>query len=486
MSDLLALVVAVPIAVAVLPLAPVAITRRLVGPLAALVGLGQLLVAVLLFGRVTAGGQLRYAVGAYPPPIGIELVGDAVSLLLVGLIGLATVVAVTQTRHRSETSPYLYSQLLLASAGLAGLVVTGDVFNLYVFLEISGLAVYALVASRRSAPAAVAALRYLLVGTVGASLYLLGVGFLYISTGTLNMADMAVQLQAVGLAAPPVALGLVLVVVGLAVKVALFPLHSWQPGAYRTAPPAVTTYMAAVVSTAAAYAIFRILTTVFTPAVGDALPTLVLLLQVAAAVSMLAGALFAVRQRDLRLVFAYSSVSQFGVIVLGVTLLETAALVGAVIQLVGHGLLKLGLFVGIAQLVTIGGGATLSDMRGLGRVAPVRAAALSVSALALVGVPPTVGFIGKWQIAIGAIEAGVWPFAVLIIASTLITLAYVLRLLELLYFPVATASHPVATDGGRPARAAVPVTVAVAAVVLGLVAEWYIPILTAAVGGVVG
>jgi multicomponent Na+:H+ antiporter subunit D len=214
MSDLLALVVVVPIAVAVLPLAPVAITRRLVGPLAALVGLGQLLVAVLLFGRVTAGGQLRYAVGAYPPPIGIELVGDAVSLLLVGLIGLATVVAVTQTRHRSGPSPYLYSQLLLASAGLAGLVVTGDVFNLYVFLEISGLAVYALVASRRSAPAAVAALRYLLVGTVGASLYLLGVGFLYISTGTLNMADMAVQLQSVGLAAPPVALGLVLVVVG--------------------------------------------------------------------------------------------------------------------------------------------------------------------------------------------------------------------------------------------------------------------------------
>jgi Formate hydrogenlyase subunit 3/Multisubunit Na+/H+ antiporter, MnhD subunit len=202
MSDLLALVVAVPIAVAVLPLVPLAVTRRLVAPLAALVGGGQLLVAVVLFGRVTDGGQLRYAVGAYPPPFGIELVGDAVSLLLVGLIGLATVVAVAQTRRGAPPSPYLYSQLLLASAGLAGLVVTGDVFNLYVFLEISGLAVYALVASRRSAPAAVAALRYLLVGTVGASLYLLGVGFLYISTGTLNMADMAVQLQAVGLAAP--------------------------------------------------------------------------------------------------------------------------------------------------------------------------------------------------------------------------------------------------------------------------------------------
>ena len=486
MSDLLALVVAVPIAVAVLPLVPLAVTRRLVAPLAALVGGGQLLVAVVLFGRVTDGGQLRYAVGAYPPPFGIELVGDAVSLLLVGLIGLATVVAVAQTRRGAPPSPYLYSQLLLASAGLAGLVVTGDVFNLYVFLEISGLAVYALVASRRSAPAAVAALRYLLVGTVGASLYLLGVGFLYISTGTLNMADIAVQLQAVGLAAPPVALGLVLIIVGLAVKVALFPLHSWQPGAYRTAPPAVTTYMAAVVSTAAAYAIFRILTTVFTPAVGAALPQLLLLVQVAAAVSMLAGALLAVRQHDLRLVFAYSSVSQFGVIVLGVSLLETAALVGAVIQLVGHGLLKLGLFVAIAQLILVGGGATLSDMRGLGRVAPVRAAALSVSALALVGVPPTVGFIGKWQVAIGAIEAGVWPFAVLIIASTLITLAYVLRLLELLYFPVSTSAHTVATDGGRPARAVVPVAVAVASVLLGLVAEWYIPILAAAVGGAAG
>jgi NADH:ubiquinone oxidoreductase subunit 2 (chain N) len=201
---------------------------------------------------------------------------------------------------------------------------------------------------------------------------------------------------------------------------------------------------------------------------------------------MLAGALFAVRQADLRLVFAYSSVSQFGVIILGVLLLETAAQVGAVIQLVGHGLLKLGLFVAIAQLVVIGGGATLADLRGLGRIAPIRAAALSVSALALVGVPPTVGFIGKWQIAIGAIEAGVWPFAVLIIASTLITLAYVLRLIELLYFPVGTAASHVATDGGRPARAVVPVAVAIASVGLGLVAEWYIPILTAAIGGVSG
>jgi multicomponent Na+:H+ antiporter subunit D len=486
MSDLLALVVAVPIAVAVVPLIPLAVTRRAVAPLAALVGIGQLLAAAVLVPRVLDGSQLRYAVGGYTPPIGIELVGDAVSLVLVGLIGLATTVAVAQSRRTDSTSPYLYSQLLLASAGLAGLVVTGDVFNLYVFLEISGLAVYALVASRRSAPAAVAALRYLLVGTVGASLYLLGVGFLYISTGTLNMADMAAQLQMVGLAAPPVAIGLVLVVVGLAVKVALFPLHSWQPGAYRRAPPAVTTYMAAVVSTAAAYAIFRILTAVFTPRVGVVLPELVLLLQLAAAVSMLAGALFAVRQDDLRLVFAYSSVSQFGVIILGVLLLETAAQVGAVIQLVGHGLLKLGLFVAIAQLVVIGGGATLADLRGLGRIAPIRAAALSVSALALVGVPPTVGFIGKWQIAIGAIEAGVWPFAVLIIASTLITLAYVLRLIELLYFPVGTADLPVATDGGRPARAVVPVAVAIASVVLGLVAEWYIPVLTAAIGGVSG
>ena len=486
MSDLLALVVAVPIAVAVVPLVPLAIARRAVAPLAALVGLGQLLAAAVLFPQVLDGRQLRYAVGGYTPPIGIELVGDAVSLLLVGLIGVATTVAVAQSRRTDSTSPYLYSQLLLASAGLAGLVVTGDVFNLYVFLEISGLAVYALVASRRSAPAAVAALRYLLVGTIGASLYLLGVGFLYISTGTLNMADMATQLQTVGLASSPVAIGLVLVVVGLGVKVALFPLHSWQPGAYRTAPPAVTTYMAAVVSTAAAYAIFRILTAVFTPEVGAVLPELVLLLQLAAAGSMLAGALFAVRQADLRLVFAYSSVSQFGVIILGVLLLETAAQVGAVIQLVGHGLLKLGLFVAIAQLVVIGGGATLADLRGLGRIAPIRAAALSVSALALVGVPPTVGFIGKWQIAIGAIEAGVWPFAVLIVASTLITLAYVLRLIELLYFPVGTTDPHVATDGGRPARAVVPVAVAIASVGLGLVAEWYIPVLTAAIGGVSG
>ena len=198
--------------------------------------------------------------------------------------------------------------LVTGASGLLGITLTGDLFNLYVFLEISSLAVYALLASGGDR-AVVATFRYLIVGTVAASFYLLGLGYLYAVTGTLNMADLAMRLPEVG-GGSAVTVGVVLIVVGLAIKMAVFPLHGWMPDAYTYAPPPVTMFIAAVMSKVSAYALVRVLFFVL-PATGAVEPALAVLSWVAAG-GVLGGSVLALAQTDVGRMLVYSSVVQMG------------------------------------------------------------------------------------------------------------------------------------------------------------------------------
>ncbi len=499
MTDALPLLVVVPI---VLALAPVAVGRVrpnagwIAGAAAAAAHLG--LSASVLW-TVLSAGRVSYAVGGYPPPFGIELVADGVSATLAVLVSVVTIATVVYAHAAGPRSNAFYSELLILTAGLSGMVVTADLFNLYVFLEISGLATYALVATGRSPAAALASLKYLLVGTIGASLYLLGVGYLYVATGSLNMADLATLLPAVGYGSPLVLTGFALLVIGLVVKTALFPVHTWQPDAYAESPDSVTAYISALVSTAAAYALFRVVYAVFTPAFDAAVPFALDTLVVLASVSVVVGSVLAVLQSDLKRMLAYSSVAQFGLVVAGFAVVNETATLGGLVHLVGHGVMKAGLFVAVGALATVAGGRTVDDLAGMADRAPVVSAAFAALAFALVGVPPAVGFAGKWHIVLGAVEAGRWLVAGVAVVSTLLTLAYFARVVERLYFrdapaPADLADRPDAAaaadpdadaaltaDGsGSAAGTAVPtvttrarlivVAAAVAAVVLGVFA----------------
>ena len=439
MTDALPLLVVVPI---VLALAPVAVGRVrpnagwIAGVAAAVAHLG--LSASVLWTVLTAG-RVSYAVGGYPPPFGIELVADGVSATLAVLVSVVTLATVVYAHAAGPRSNAFYSELLILTAGLSGMVVTADLFNLYVFLEISGLATYALVATGRSPAAALASLKYLLVGTIGASLYLLGVGYLYVATGSLNMADLATLLPAVGYGSPLVLTGFALLVIGLVVKTALFPVHTWQPDAYAESPDSVTAYISAVVSTAAAYALFRVVYAVFTPAFDAAVPFALDTLVVLASVSVVVGSVLAVLQSDLKRMLAYSSVAQFGLVVAGFAVVNETATLGGLVHLVGHGVMKAGLFVAVGALATVAGGRTVDDLAGMADRAPVVSAAFAALAFALVGVPPAVGFAGKWHIVLGAVEAGRWLVAGVAVVSTLLTLAYFARVVERLYFRDAPA-----------------------------------------------
>ncbi|MFC7068252.1 monovalent cation/H+ antiporter subunit D family protein [Halobaculum lipolyticum] len=451
MSDLLALLVVIPLLGALASLAA-GIGRDRTGWYVAAATLAvQVAAAATVAGRVLTGDRISYAVGGYEPPFGIELVVDGLSATMVVLVAVVALGVLAYARRAGPRSNRFYTTYLLLVAGLTGMSVTGDAFNLYVFLEITGLTAYALVASGDRGRSAVAGLKYLLVGTFGASLYLLGIGYAYVATGTLNMADLSTQLAAVGYGSPLVRAAFAFVVVGLFVKVAMFPLHTWQPEAYAGAPDSVSALIASLVSTVSAYALVRLVLTVFTPEFLEAVPFARTLLAAVAAVSIVVGSLLAVAQTEIKRMLAYSSVSQFGLVVAALSVTNGTALVGLAVHLVGHAVMKGGLFLTAGLVSTGTGGRSVREYDGLAARMPVAAGAFGVLVLAMVGVPPAVGFLGKWYIVLGTLEAGAWGLTAVILLSTLLTLAYFARLLERMYFrdsPAGTADAAAVADGG--------------------------------------
>jgi multicomponent Na+:H+ antiporter subunit D len=461
----LPLLIAVPIIAAVVPIVLSVRTTETGWPVAAIATLIEAGLAASLVRSVYGGDRLVHEVGGYPAPHGIELVGDGLSAPIVALIATVALGVVAFARTGGPRRNSFYSAYLLLVGGLMGVSITGDLFNMFVFLEITGLATYALVAADRSERSAVAALKYLILGTTGASLFLIGVGYAFISTGTLNMGDLSTRLAAVYTSRTVLA-SFVFIVVGLGLKTAIFPLHTWQPDAYTHASDTVTTFISALVSTVAAYAIARVFLTVFTVSFFDAVPAARNAVLAAATVSVLVGGVLAVVQTEVKRMLAYSSVSQFGLVIVAFALATPDSVLGGVIHLVGHGLLKGGLFAAAAILAATHGARTVDEYARLGYRSPVTAGCLAVFGIALVGIPPSIGFLGKWYIAVGAVRAEAWPVAAVVFFSTLLTLAYVARLLERLYFasPRATpdpAPSATAADGGieeSEQAAAAPVT----------------------------
>jgi multicomponent Na+:H+ antiporter subunit D len=428
-----------------------------------------LVLSVVGLVRVLDDGPIRHQLGGWAPPVGIEYVLDPLSAsmsVVVGLIGLVVVVYPPGPGFGSVPARRvpLYPLVLLLLGGLMGVVVSGDLFHLFVFLEIYAIASYALVALG-GPRATFASLRYLIFGTIGSGLYLLGVGFLYFTTGSLNMADVAAQLDVVG-ADRTVLAALALIVTGLAVKMALFPLHVWLPEAHSYAPPSVAALLAAVQVKVAAYALVRILFGVFgVELVTVDVPVADLLVWFGAA-GILFGSVAALRQDDFKRLLAYSTVAQLGYLGIGVGLATRAALVAALFQVLAHALMKCCLFLVAGGVAERTGIREIPRLAGLSRRMPVMAVALTVAGLSMVGIPPTAGFFAKWYLLTAALDAGQVVVAVVIAASTLLTLRYVLRVIEVVWSDPAEPDPELAGAGEPAAGVVAPVAVLAAAVVL--------------------
>ena len=400
---------------------------------------GSLTCSVLLAERVARGGPLRYTMGGWPAPSGIELVVSGFNTPILLLVSLLAVVTAGYSRRSvaaeidSTHIVPVYACLCLTLAGLLGLAVTADAFNAFVFLEISSLATYTLIAMGRRRRALLASFQYLVIGTVGALFVLIGIGLAYAITGTLNMSDLAERLTADhGNRALYAAVALVFV--GLAVKMALFPLHAWLPGAYAEAPSAVTVFVAATGTKVAIYLFCRFAFTVFGAAlVFGAMPieNIGLLL---ASLAMVAGSAAACVQHDLRYLLAWSSVGQIGYIIAGVSLATSAGVSAAYLHVINHAITKAALFAAAGLLLMRLGSVRLTELAGLGRRMPWTFAAIAVAGLGLVGVPPTAGFVSKWALVTALIERGAWPVLVALLASSLLALVYVGRIVEVAWF----------------------------------------------------
>ncbi len=426
-----------------------------------------LLIAATLLARVLAGGTLSYALGGWAAPWGIEYRVDALNALVLVLVsGLSTVIlpfaAASAAREIRPSRLYLfYAAWMLALAGLLGMTVTGDAFNVFVFLEITSLSTYVLVAIGRDRRALLAAFRYLVMGTIGGTFFLIGLGVAYGLTGTLNMADLAARLPAVaGTGAARVALGFL--VVGLALKMALFPLHAWLPNAYAYAPSAVSAMVAATGTKVAAYVLIRFLFGVFgADLAGTRMGIGEVLVPLGLAAALLASAV-AIFQPNAKRLLAFSSIAQMGYIALGIGLFSVTGLTAAIVHLFNHALIKGALFLALGCVYYRVGSVRVADMAGLGRRMPWTMAGFTLAALSLAGMPLTAGFVSKWYLVAALLERGGWWMAALVLATSFMACIYLGRVIEAAYFR-APASERAARAVEAPAAMVVALWVLVAA-----------------------
>ena len=435
-TQLPALQVVVPLIAA--PLCLLLSRRSIVWAVAFLASAASFVVAVLLLVRVLEEDIVSYNFGGWAAPWGIEYRVDVVNaFVLIIVTAISTLVlffARQSVRQEVEgkKQPLFYCSWLLCLTGLTGIAITGDAFNLFVFLEISSLSSYVLIAFGKDRRALTASYQYLVMGTIGATFILIGVGLLYMMTGTLNLADLSARLPAVS-ATRTVQTALAFLVVGIGLKLALFPLHLWLPNAYAFAPSAVTAFFAATATKVAIYVLLRFLFTVFGVAFAFEVMPLGIIFVVLGAAAVLSTSVVAIFQDDIKRMLAYSSVAQIGYMILGISMSSVAGLTASIVHLFNHALMKGGLFLALGCIAYQVGGARLGVLAGSGYRIPWTMAAFLIGSLSLIGVPLTAGFISKWLIIQAALERGWWPVLVVVIIGSLLSVVYVWRVLEMAY-----------------------------------------------------
>ncbi|MDH3636662.1 MAG: monovalent cation/H+ antiporter subunit D family protein, partial [Gammaproteobacteria bacterium] len=377
--------------------------------------------------------------GGWSAPWGIEYRVDRLNAYLLLIVSSISTVVLLAARisiekeipeHRRHLFYVLY---LLSLTGLLGVVTTGDAFNVFVFLEVSSLAAYSLIALGEDRRALWAAYQYLIMGTIGATFILIGIGLMYQMTGTLNMDDLSRRLPEVAQTRTVFA-AFAFIVVGVCLKVALFPLHRWLPNAYAYAPSVVTAVLAATSTKVAVYLLIRFTFSVFGISFSFTTVPLQTIFVILGLLGIFVASTTAIFQKNVKHIFAYSSVAQIGYMIVGYSISTTTGLMATLLHLFNHALMKSALFLALGAVMYRIGSVQLNQFRGLGRQMPFTMAAIVAGGLSLIGVPLTVGFISKWYLVLAALENGWWPVAALILLGSLLAIVYVWRVVETAYF----------------------------------------------------
>lgn len=396
-------------------------------------------ISILLLQQVMTSGVISYELGGWQAPWGIEYRIDKLNAFLLLIIsGISTVVLfAAQTSIEKEIPKdkhiYFYVLYLLSLTGMLGIVATGDAFNIFVFLEISSLSAYALIAMGKQKQALWASYQYLIMGTIGATFILIGIGLMYQMTGTLNMNDLSQRLPEVA-QTRTVFVAFAFVIVGVCLKLAMFPLHLWLPNAYAYAPSIVTAFFAATATKVAVYLLIRFSFSVFGISFSFTTIPLQTLFMALGLVGIFVASTSAIYQSNVKHLFAYSSIAQIGYMVVGFSLSTVTGLTATLLHMFNHALMKGAIFLALAAVIYRVGHVDLNHLKGLGRQMPMTMAAIVIGGLSLIGVPLTVGFVSKWYLLMALVEQGWWPIAVLVLLGSLLAVIYVWRIVEVAYF----------------------------------------------------
>lgn len=391
-----------------------------------------------LLHSVATIGPISYHLGDWGPPVGIEYRIDLANALVLTLVsGIAALVfpfsfESVRAEINARQINIFYAALLICMVGLLGVTITGDAFNVFVFLEISSLSTYALVAmgANKDRRALTASFNYLVMGTIGATFFVIGLGLLYQASGTLNMADIKIQLA--GDNNRMIEAGFAFILVGMGLKAAMFPMHLWMPNAYAYAPSAVSAFIAATATKVAVYVIIRFTYTVIGADFPFAEAAFNYLLMPMAIAGMFFASIVAIFQDDVKRMLAYSSVGQIGYMLLGVSFGAEQGLTASLVHLFNHGLIKGALFMAAAAIMLRTGSHAIGAYAGIAKRMPVTAAVFITAGLSLAGVPLTVGFISKWQLLTAAFDSDRAWAGFLVVASSFLSVIYIGRVIEVM------------------------------------------------------
>ena len=443
----------------------------------ALVGLVTALLtaasALAVLFQVAVGGTRTYQLGGWGAPLGIDLMADGLSVLMLAMTAIVGVGVSVYARVYLASSPHkvrrFWALWLFLWAALNGLFQAGDVFNLYVTLELMGLSAVALVALTGSGPALWGAMRYLLVSLLGSLAYLLGVALLYHAYGTLDLTLLGERANGGLLLAVPMGA----MIAGLLLKTGLFPFHVWLPLAHGSARAPVSALLSGLVVKASFYLVLRLWFT-FLPE-GEALP---MLLGSLGAAAIFWGSVQALRQNRLKLLVAYSTVAQLGYLFLAFPLAggmdPALAWAGSIYLALSHALAKGAMFLAAGSIMTQIGH---DDIDGLDRIAdrmPLTLTAFALAGISLAGLPPSGGFVGKWMLLQSATAQGMWFWAFVMIVGGLLTATYVFRVLG---FAFTESDHKREANEVPPTMEWTALLLALGAVLLGFAAPWTLPLL---------
>ena len=403
-----------------------------------------LLLAVWQLQVVLAGNIISYELGGWAPPWGIEyridIINAFIAMIVTAIAAVTLPYALRSVEQEIVTQriPLFYTAFLLCLTGLLGITLTGDIFNLFVFLEISSLSSYALISMGRQRQALTAAFQYLVMGTIGATFLLIGIGLTYAVTGTLNMSDITARLQDVE-EFRTLHTAFAFIFIGIALKLAMFPLHLWLPNVYTYAPSVISVFLAATATKVAIYVLIRVIFTIYGIEFAFEEIHINWFLLPLSAIAVISTSLVAIFQTNIKRMLAYSSVAQIGYILLGIGLASMTGLTAAILHLFNHALMKGALFMTLGAIFYKMNTVQLGDLNGIGRRMPLTMGAFVIGGLSLVGVPLTVGFISKWYLVVAALEQQWWWLVGILIVGSLLALVYIWRVVEVAYLKPAPA-----------------------------------------------